>query len=132
VEQKTSLPVENLEVVIGGKKILPADINTTQHFGGSFDEYETEVSARYVVRLLQQKGGWKPFTYEDINNFYQEKTGDKSSNFTWNALIEGKNKRNFASGVSYVDGGWIKKLDDGRYQVTKGFVEKVYKSSPKK
>lgn len=51
--------------------LLPSDINTKQHFWNAFDHSETEVSASWIVRFLQQAGNsWAPFMLEDLQAFY--------------------------------------------------------------
>jgi hypothetical protein len=98
-----------------GYNIQPGHINTGEHFCDAFGNCETEVSARLIVSLCQAKGGWIPFTKEEI---------DKHTNqgFHFNRLCdcrEPKNNRN------YVILG-----EDGKYRVTHEFIATCFKSSP--
>jgi hypothetical protein len=92
--------------------IQPADIDIGRHFHDAFGHSETEVSAGYLVRLAQVKGGWVPFTKEEIEAFYQ-KSGHHD--FWFNRLITD---------------GWIVERD-GKHFFTVQFVARVYLSSPK-
>jgi hypothetical protein len=62
--------VKNLKVIDANYPIHPEHINTDEHFFNAFDEYMTEVSANWVVRFCQEKGGWFSFTEQEINLFY--------------------------------------------------------------
>jgi hypothetical protein len=58
--------------------ILPAHISTDGHFWNAFDNNQTEVSANWLVQFEQARvsaGGapWSPFTYEEIDAFYNER-----------------------------------------------------------
>ena len=52
--------------------IRPQHINTESHFWDAFGHNETEVSALYVVRLCQAKGGWMPFTKAELDEVARE------------------------------------------------------------
>ncbi len=66
-------------------KIAPSDIDTSQHFLDCFDKMEREISARYIVRMCQERGSWESFTLEDINDFYTRNgSGD---GFWFNGLV---------------------------------------------
>lgn len=51
--------------------IKPRDINAEKFFLGAFGNCETEVSARWIVRFLQQENVWRSFHYSEINAFYK-------------------------------------------------------------
>lgn len=55
--------------------IQPHHIDTSRHFYGAFDHNETEVSARWIVKLCQELGGWVPFTQEQIDEFSKQDFG---------------------------------------------------------
>lgn len=106
--------------------IRPSDITADGHLWDAFDHYETEVSARYIVRMCQQRGNWQPFTQEDIEAVYQA-AGFKG--FTFNRLIEPQMKsRSLYDKPIPRGGGWIVK-GDGRYFITVEFVNRVLHST---
>ena len=116
--------------------VQPAHINASQHLFNSFDHRDTEVSAGWIVRFLQEREkGWAPFTHEDINSFYSRWHKD---GFTFNRLVNAQMvppslARAFAGHhdpLIPVGGGWIVKGDDDRYYVTVEFVTRCFKSSP--
>lgn len=117
-------------------KIKPKDINTSQHFFDAFDNTETEISAGYIVRLCQKKGGWFPFTKNEIEAFYRE---SGNVNFTFNRLIEPEMvppslARAFAGHHDTPvpkGGGWVVNIN-GMYHVTDDFIVRCFKSSPAK
>ena len=109
--------------------IQPDQIDTPQggHFWDAFGNSETEVSARYVVRLCQEKGGWYPFTREEIEEFYN-KSGHQ--NFWFNWLVHPGTAYSITGGSYQVGGGWILEKDD-QYFVTDDFIQRCYKSALK-
>lgn len=116
--------------------VQPQHINAEKHLWDAFDHSETETSAGWIVRFLQERGeGWGPFTYEDINNFYARKWKD---GFTFNRLVEAEMvppnlARAFAGHYDPlvpIGGGWIIKGDDEKYYITVDFVTRCFKSSP--
>lgn len=108
--------------------IQPKDINTPPggHFWDAFGENETEVSARYIVRLCQRKGGWHPFTKEEIEKLYNE-AGYK--NFEFNRLIEPGMAFYIQKGRVPEGGGWIIEREKYFY-VTDDFILRCYKAAP--
>lgn len=74
----------------------PEDFTTEQHYMDTFGNSETEVSARWVIMFLQdRKRGWGPFTYKEINAFYNKTRGAKGhvqEDFWFNRLIPGKHQ----------------------------------------
>ena len=110
----------------------PGDIDTSQHFWNAFDHNETEISARWIVRLYQaNEWGWdRPFTYEEVQRFYEEQRR-KQDRFTFNRLIEPGSAYNVASGHYQTGGGWVIK-DGNFYRVTPDFVDRCHRSAPKK
>ena len=125
-------------IIVDGSKfpIQPRHINTQGHLFDSFDNYETEISAGYVVKLCQELGGWNPFTLEQIEASYR-KSGH--TGFAFNQLVEsGKRVLNMAAvfaGHAFpvtepMGGGWIILGDDDKYYVTDDFVGRCFNSSP--
>ena len=92
--------------------IKPSDIDVGRHFWGAFGNCETEISANYIVRLCIQKGGWIPFTQEEIEELYQ-RFGYK--NFWFNRLL---------------DDNFIILDKDNKYHITKEFSSICYGASP--
>lgn len=64
----------------------PDEIDLSQHFYDTFGNMEREISARWIVRFCLGRGeGWKPFTRDDIEKFYNV-GGYKD--FWFNGLIQ--------------------------------------------
>ena len=101
------------QVITDGSKIpiRPEHIDASKHLWDAFGNSETETSAGYIVRLCQEIGEWKSFTYEQIETFYR-KSG--FVNYTFNSLLSR---------------GWIVEFN-GMYHITIEFVANCYKSSP--
>lgn len=91
--------------------IRPSHISTEGHLFDAFDHYESEISARYIVRLCQQRNSWSPFTLDEIEAVYQ--SAGHADGFWFNRLISD---------------GWIVERD-GKYFITEGFIRCVRKSS---
>lgn len=72
--------------------LMPGHFKTDDHYWNAFDHHETEVSARWVVRFLQERGqGWADFTIAEIREFYARKrkaSGGHDDGFTFNLLTE--------------------------------------------
>jgi hypothetical protein len=94
--------------------VQPNHIYTGDHFWEAFGNSETEISARYIVRLCQARGGWLPFTKEEIDTF-------STHDFWFNDLCRSGSGREERSVV---------KLVDGKYYVTHEFIIACFKSSP--
>lgn len=110
--------------------IQPGDIDTKigVHFWDAFDHSETEVSAKWLVRLAQRRGGWHPFTYDQIETFYNIE--GNYHNFSFNRLIKPEIVRTgLGSGQDIRGGGWIIH-EKSLYYFTVDFIERCYKSSP--
>jgi len=101
--------------------IKPRDINTSNHFWNAFGNMETEVSAWYIVKLCQEKGGWKPFTKAELDKISGE-------NFWFNRLspYNPNHKPKPLAGSPI----YIIEIDD-KYHVTALFIAKCYAASPK-
>lgn len=95
------------------------------HLWNAFDHYETEVSAAYIVRLCYERGGWYPFSREDIERVYQA-AGHKDR-FTFNALITPVIRRTYRGTESF-GGGYIAQVGN-LYFVTDTFVYRVYRAA---
>jgi hypothetical protein len=108
--------------------VEPSEIDASKHLFGAFEHTETEVSAGYIIRMLQEVGEWRPFTREEIEEFYQR---SGHTDFWFNALVNPVNER-LADGSSYqVGGGYVIERDDGKFEVTEEFVERAFESLPK-
>jgi len=112
-----------------GKPIHPTDIDTSRHFYDAFSNIQTEISAHYVVGLLQEKGSWEPFTEQEIEAYYQGK--GNHDGFTFNGLVEPVTDHLFDGRLHTVGGGYIVKEGD-TYIVTPQFIEQAFRASPKK
>lgn len=96
--------------------VQPDGIDTSRHFWDAFDHSETEISARWLVRFAQAHGrGWEPFTAEQIEQFYQEESGGKLRNFSFNRLIEPGWSYGRPGERELKGGGWIVKNGDLLY-----------------
>lgn len=100
--------------------IQPKNVDLSGHFFDAFDNNETEISARYIVRLAQRKGSWEPFTLDEIEAFYQE-AGHKR--FDFNRLIHPR-------GNGSEGGGWVIEQDN-KYVVTTDFINRVHQAGEK-
>lgn len=92
--------------------VRPEHINASVHFWNAFGNSETEISANWIVRFAQKLGGWKPFSAEQIETFYNE-SGHRG--FSFNRLL---------------DGSVVRKFDDGMYRVTHDFICLCFGSAP--
>ena len=74
----------------------PEDFATDRNYWNTFDNSETEVSARWVVMFLQDRGkGWDDFTVGEVLTFYgdeREKSNKGDDGFTFNRLIAGTHR----------------------------------------
>jgi uncharacterized protein YajQ (UPF0234 family) len=91
--------------------IKPSDINVIDHFWNAFNHSETEISARWLVRLAQKKGAWLDFTQEEINAFCEH-------DFHFNRLLTG------------LDNSPIKRNENGAFFFTHQFIATCFRSSP--
>ena len=73
-------------------KYKPSELKLCQYWD-TFGNSETEVSAYWVVWFLQERDkGWEPFTYGEIDDFYNKKRGKKGhakEHFSFNRLLPG-------------------------------------------
>jgi hypothetical protein len=110
--------------------IRPEHINTSGHFWSAFEHSETEISANYVVQLCQRNGGWKPFSFTDINNLYKSNKNAEVLDYSFNNLRCFKYLREGmpvaeAEGCQYIQAG-----ADGLMRVTHEFITACFRSSP--
>lgn len=56
-----------------------------KHFYQAFGRYETEVSAWWIVKFCQERGDWKPFTLDQLEEFYN-RTPKNNPKFSLNGL----------------------------------------------
>ncbi len=97
-----------------GYPIAPGHIGIDEHFFEAFGNTQTEVSARWIVRLCQDRGGWLPFTKEEIDAFGKHK-------FCFNRLNSGR--------VDCAD-DFVVLCADGLYRVTHEFIATCFLWSP--
>jgi hypothetical protein len=105
--------------------IMPTDIDLSDHMWDAFGNQETEISARYLMRLAQKRGDWLPFTREEIEALYNEAGFQR---FGFNHLI-GEFR------VHRAGNSWWERLDviverDGKFYFTDEFVTRCYRSRP--
>jgi hypothetical protein len=108
------MPITN-----GVLTITPDDIKITGHLFDAFDNYETEVSAQWLVEFAQTRGeGWTSFTYEQIESFY-----GKSSyrNFGFNSLVD--------RGFIRRDANDDRESRSGTYHYTEEFIARCYQAT---
>lgn len=116
-------------------EIRPEQIDCTRHFFDAFDNMETEISAKWIVKFAQARArGWAPFSYEDINGFYSRtiKDGYRFNRLVNPEMVPPSLARAFAGIIEPrvpVGGGWIVKIDE-LYYITDEFVRRCFKSSP--
>ena len=121
-----------LVVDVANYPVKPEDINTetVRHFWDAFGRSETEISARWIVRLSQKLGGWVPFKLQQIEEFYNE---GGYQGFRFNGLVEPETIRDYSPGdgigghLRKFGGGWMVEKD-GMYYVTTEFVERIQES----
>ena len=57
-------------------KIQPNELQTEKHYWDTFGNYETEVSARLIVKFLADRGkGWASFTRKELDDFFPKERG---------------------------------------------------------
>ncbi len=94
--------------------VQPRHISCLHHFFDAFGNVETDISARHIVGLCKKRGGWFPFTKEEIEGYSRQSD-------CFNLLTShNPNDKN-----SYIILG-----HDGRYRVTHEFIAVCFKSSP--
>lgn len=65
--------------------LRPEDIDLSSHLWDTFDHYETECSAWWILKYLADRGeGWVSFTFDEINSFYNKKHNER---FCFNRLL---------------------------------------------
>lgn len=111
--------------------IQPKDIPSKgwDHLWNAFDNNETEISAAYILLMCQERGNWAPFTFEEINTFYNEKR-KTPCHFTFNRLIEPGLHYGMPGERHLAGGGWIVERD-GKYFLTDDFIQRVSQSVQK-
>ncbi len=85
----------------------PKDIPTDKHFYGTFGNYETEASARLIIKFCQKRNSWKLFTQHKINKFVgRDFKFDNLLNYLWitSKLIgQSKSKEYFYITEGFID-----------------------------
>ena len=85
----------------------PSDFRSDDHLWDTFSHNETEVSAGWVLRFLQERGdGWRDFTVGEIREFYRcerASVGQRGDGFTFNRLIPGCHAYSSARGSELRD-----------------------------
>jgi len=89
-------------------QIKPSDIDSTKHFFDTFGHNETEVSARLIVKFLQERGDtWESFTQKELDTRFEE-------DFWFNKLTNPKGEQ------AYLE------FDGDNIRVTDRFIKKVF------
>lgn len=91
--------------------IKPEEIRTETHWFEAFGNYETEVSALFLVLFAKKNGCWRDFTKKEIDKFTKR-------NFDFYELTDGKYQE-----------PTIKVNNDKTYSFTSEFIERCYKYS---
>jgi hypothetical protein len=110
--------------------ITPTMIDIGDHLWGAFGHGGTEISANYIVRMMQRFGDWRPFSIEDIERVYHEHRPAHEC-FQFNRLVEPGWAFYILRGRVEEGGGWVVRGEDGLYRVTVDFIERCYKSGQK-
>ena len=95
------------------EQVQPDNIDTTRHFWGAFGHMATEGSARWIVLFCQARGNWSSFTKEELEAFYNQRSG--YTDFWFNRLMREDQK--------YIQ------VDGTTYTVTPAFIERCYTAS---
>lgn len=95
--------------------VRPEHIDIREHLFGAFGNVETEISAKWIVRLCQASGIWKAFTLFEVETLYC--VNGYFDRFSFNQLLDGEN-------------GFVVLGEDGKYRVTHEFIYKCFGSSP--
>lgn len=102
---------------------MPSDIDASRHMFDSFGQSESEVSAGYIVRYMQEREEageiWPSFTYEQIDDFYTRKGA--GNGFTFNRLL----------GYQRTTTDYLIVNPDGSFLVTLTFIANCFRSSPR-
>lgn len=85
----------------------PKDINFENHFFNAFENNETEVSAWWLCKMAQERGGWFPFTRADIEAVYGRKF---QHGFYFNHLVERGTGFGMPGERYLMGGGWIVRI----------------------
>jgi hypothetical protein len=109
--------------------IKPWDIDIGEHLWGAFYNYETEVSARYIVGLCQASLDWLPFSYEEINGFYHLNRNNNHDHFSFHNLLRTSDSEKSMFQDQFPKEGWITVDQDKLYHVTDDFILRCYRSS---
>jgi hypothetical protein len=111
------------------KVFQPEHFVLPEHYWDTFGHTQTEISAKWVMRFLQDRGkGWEPFTYDEINNFYNTKriaSGCEREKFTFNRLLPGKHKHDTTS--SFLGGDPEYRPNPGGIEIIEMQGEEVYR-----
>lgn len=59
-----------------GYDIGPHDIDTSVLFVGAFGSFDSEETARAIVRYCQHQDCWSPFTLDDLGRFFGKRGTD--------------------------------------------------------
>lgn len=81
------------------EKLSPNDFQVTRHYWDTFGNAETETSALWIVKFLQQRcevepntSPWAPFPLSQLQDFYNETRaakGHRPEEFWFNRLVPG-------------------------------------------
>jgi hypothetical protein len=111
--------------------IQPAAIDTRHHFYDAFGHDMSEVSARWIVLFMQEKGSWQPFSQDEIDAYYHRR--HRSESFKFNRLVEPQLVDVYHGSIGEKapeGGGFVVLGKDGLYRVTEWFVKNCYHAAP--
>jgi len=111
------------------QRLAPEDFRTDTHYWDAFGNNETEISARWVIRFLQDRGkGWASFTFAEINTYYLTIMMGVARDFTFNRLVEGSHNhmtaQSFPRGEQRANDSCIV-VDGDTYTITDNFLAKL-------
>jgi len=108
--------------------IRPSDIDASTHFWDAFGNSETEVSANYIVAFCQERVGWFPFTFKQLNRFYLANKPEGHEDYTFNGLRHAQ--PGTLEWLQDEENQFVQFGKDGKFRVTHEFVARCFLSSP--
>ena len=111
------------------QRLKPDDFRVDRHYWDTFGNSETEISARWIIKFLQDRDkGWISFTFDEINAYYRGIMTGVIRDFTFNRLIEGTHNhmtaQTFPIGETRPNQHSIA-MEGDTYTVTESFLAKL-------
>jgi hypothetical protein len=104
--------------------IRPSDLGHNDSFLSALGKSETEHAAIWIVNFCQNRGdSWRPFTFEEIQDFYTANGGE--GDFQFKGLV-----MPFFDWPGYSGGSWIIAKEE-QYFITTGLVDRLSWSNQK-